>query len=80
VNGAAGGDERTGLFVMRAWIEPHHDSALRVRIVRSITVGAGGPAAEMSVHAASVDDVVSNVRSWLESLADYDEGSEAADR
>jgi hypothetical protein len=65
---------------MRAWIEPQHDRALRVRIVRSITVGIDRPGPEISVHAASVDDVVSNVRSWLESLARPENASQIAGR
>ena len=65
---------------MRAWIEPQHDRALRVRIVRSITAGAGRPPAEILIHAASIEDVVSNVRSWLESLTGSEDASEIAGR
>jgi hypothetical protein len=65
---------------MRAWIEPQHGSALRVRIVRSITAGAGRPSAETLVHAASIEDVVSIVRSWLESLTGSHEAPKIAGR
>jgi hypothetical protein len=59
------GEERTGVLVLSAWVEAHGDNGLRVRITETAPDGA---AQVTSRAAATVDDVCSLVRSWLEEL------------
>jgi hypothetical protein len=63
---------RTGVLVMRGWIEPEHETALRVRIIQSVDDQAGGGSAReqnipmATTAAATVEDAMLVVRSWLE--------------
>jgi hypothetical protein len=57
--------DRTGVLVLRAWVEPAGDDGLRVRITRTVP---GGATEAVSSAAATVDGVCSMVRGWLEEL------------
>jgi hypothetical protein len=62
---------RTGVLVMRAWIEPEHPTSLRVRIVQSMgdTIDdlAGTEAlSPATTMAATIEDAVRIVRAWLD--------------
>jgi hypothetical protein len=57
--------ERTGVLILRAWAEGNEEDGLRVRIIRSIQ---GDTTEPVSKAAATVDDVCTVVRSWLEEL------------
>jgi hypothetical protein len=58
-------EERTGVLVLRAWVEANSDNGLRVRITRTTP---GGTTEAVISAAATVDDVCTIVRSWLEEL------------
>jgi hypothetical protein len=56
--------DRTGFLYLRVWIEPRHSTKpLRARL----TGTAGGSGHEVSIAtAATVEDAVESVKSWLE--------------
>jgi hypothetical protein len=56
--------DRTGLLFLRVWVEPGHGTTpLRARITET----TGDSRHEVSVTtAATVDDAMESVRSWLE--------------
>jgi hypothetical protein len=55
--------ERSGLVLLRVWIEPGHEKGLRARLTGTV----GGSGREVSIAtAATVQDAVESVRSWLE--------------
>jgi hypothetical protein len=58
-------EERTGVLVLRAWVEADGNNGLRVRIIRTIP---GGTTEAVSSAAATVDGVCTMVRNWLEEL------------
>lgn len=63
--------ERTGVLVVRAWIEPAHENGLRARIVQTLDVTRRQ---NVVSAAATPDEVYAAVRSWLEAfLADGEE-------
>jgi len=55
--------ERSGVLVVRVWLERDPESGLRARISGS---GAGGSADQPVSAAATPDGVAAAVRSWLE--------------
>jgi hypothetical protein len=56
--------ERSGVLVVRAWIESGASEGLRVRITQIL-----GPREELTeTTAATVDQTLALVRSWLEEL------------
>lgn len=55
--------ERSGILVVRVWLEPHPGGGMRARISGS---GSGGQADEPIGTAASPEGVTAAVRSWLE--------------
>jgi hypothetical protein len=57
--------QRTGVLVVRVWIEAG-DGGLRARLTGTHDVAQGE---ETTETAATVDDVVAIVRSWVESFA-----------
>jgi hypothetical protein len=60
--------ERTGVLVLRAWVEADGDYRLRIRITR-ITGSVHDAGVEpMSTTFASTDDACAMVRVWLEDL------------
>ena len=58
-------EERTGVLVLRAWVEADGDNGLRVRITSTASDGASEVISRAS---ATVDGVCTLVRSWLEEL------------
>jgi hypothetical protein len=62
-------DERAGVAVIRAWVDPAHagegESSLRARV---ITVEHGDSEGEQEATAAGVDDVLALVREFLTGL------------
>ena len=58
-------DERSGLMILRAWLETDSGDALRVRII-STTSESGEP---RQSAASTVEGVCAQVRTWLEELA-----------
>jgi hypothetical protein len=58
-------EERTGVLVLRAWVEADGNNGLRVRITRTIP---GGTTEGVSSAAATVDGVCTMIRNWLEEL------------
>lgn len=58
-------EERTGVLVLRAWIEAGEEPNLRVRIIRLVQGDAAEP---VSLATVTIDGVCLTVRSWLEDL------------
>jgi hypothetical protein len=60
--------ERTGVLVLRVWLEPTAEdgSALRARITAEDELGSGE---RVTLAAASVDRIVEIVRGWVERFA-----------
>jgi hypothetical protein len=59
---------RTGLLVVRVWIEgDSDDDGLRARITQTVDLLSG---AELISTAATSDDVCAAVRAWLEAYLD----------
>jgi hypothetical protein len=58
-------EERTGVLVLRAWVEAGEEANLRVRIIWLVQGDAAEP---VSTAAATIDGVCMTVRSWLEDL------------
>jgi hypothetical protein len=69
--------QRTGVLVVRAWVEDDPSIGLRARIVSTVDVNQ--LESETSV-AASIDDVGRIVRAWLESLTSVPESEGQAGR
>ena len=57
--------ERTGLLVIRAWIEANGETRLRARITRMVDVDAQG---QISTVAATPEEITGTVVEWLETL------------
>jgi hypothetical protein len=57
--------ERTGVLVIRAWIEENGETRLRVRITRTLDVGRRE---EISTVAATPEEVTGAVAEWLDSF------------
>lgn len=54
--------ERTGVLVVRVWVEGDPTTGLRARITRNVDVGKRDD--EVTV-ASTVEDIEATVRSWL---------------
>jgi hypothetical protein len=63
---SGGGAQRSGVLVLRVWVEYNPVVTLRARITQSM--GEEGEASSVTV-AAGVDDVCAVVRVWLEEFA-----------
>jgi hypothetical protein len=59
---AASHEERIGVLVLRAWLEPGAEPRLRVRITHSLNVGRQEPTV---AAAATVEETEDIVRAWL---------------
>jgi len=58
--------DRTGMLIVRLWIEPNHERGLRARITQTLDATA----IEHSIAvAASVDDICAVVKLWVEDFA-----------
>lgn len=55
--------ERTGLLVIRAWIESNGQAQLRARITRTLDLEQR---AEVSTAASNRDQIVAAVETWLD--------------
>jgi hypothetical protein len=59
--------DRTGLLILRLWVEPSHDSRLRGRITHTLD----NEAAEQPVAVTdSIDVICDVVRHWVEAFED----------
>lgn len=70
-------EERTGVLVLRAWVEGTGDHGLRVRITRMMRTIQGTTVEPVSSASATVDGVCATVRAWLEELV---EGQQSCSR
>jgi hypothetical protein len=61
-------EERSGVLVLRAWVEAGGDHSLRVRITRITGTVQDATVEPMSSAFATVDDACTMVRIWLEEL------------
>lgn len=59
--------ERTGVLILRVWVEDGRADGFRARIVRTGSRGQAPPSA-----ASAVDDVLIAVRAWLDQLLETD--------
>ena len=57
--------DRTGVLVIRVWLESPTSCGLRARLIRTSDVISGECETTM---AATVDDLCDQVRTWLESF------------
>lgn len=57
--------ERTGVLVLRMWIEPGAEDGLRARITTSDDLGSEE---RTSVVAADVDEILRIVRAWVDAF------------
>lgn len=62
---AVNDEERTGLMILRAWMERDHVNRLRVRVIRLDQDQAAGAVLQAC---ASVDEACAAVRAWLVAL------------
>lgn len=59
--------DRTGVLILRLWIEANHETGLRARITQTLDTAA----AEQPVAvAANADDICAIVKQWVQSFAD----------
>lgn len=61
----AGRQGRTGLMVIRVWVDAGPGAGIRARITRSIDLKAGDTSV---AYARSVEDVATAVQSWLDAF------------
>jgi len=64
--------DRTGVLVVRMWVEPGHETGLRARITQ--TLDTSGTEREISA-ASSADEICDVMKKWTEDF----EGSALAD-
>jgi hypothetical protein len=55
-------EERAGVMIVRAWVEPGHEDRLRVRIIQLAQGEVPGPVAQACT---SIDEVCAVIRAWL---------------
>jgi len=60
--------ERTGVLVLRAWVEPTDPVRLRARITQSLEIETHG---QVVVTTAGIDAICAVVRGWLETLQSH---------
>jgi hypothetical protein len=60
-------EERTGVLILRAWVEDDHEHPLRVRITRTARDRATEPITCASV---TIEEICMVVQAWLEHLVD----------
>jgi hypothetical protein len=69
----AGQPERTGVLVLRVWVEGHTRSGVRARVTQTTDVTTSESAV---VTVESVEQVCAMVRRWLESFLARAEGED----
>jgi hypothetical protein len=58
--------DRTGMLIVRLWIEAHHERGLRARITQTLDATA----TEQSVAvASSAEDICAVVKGWVDDFA-----------
>lgn len=65
--------DRTGVLILRLWIETNHETGLRARITQTLDTMA---AEESVAVATSADDICAVVKQWVEKFADPKSGEE----
>jgi hypothetical protein len=60
--------ERSGVLILRAWVESGEGSSLRIRITGTRDV-TGGKGSDISEAASTVGQVCDVIRDWLDELA-----------
>jgi hypothetical protein len=58
--------DRTGMLILRLWIEENHETGLRARITQTLDTAVERPLAV----AASADDICAVVKQWVQDFAD----------
>jgi len=59
--------DRTGVLILRLWIEANHETGLRARITQTLaTTAIEHPVAV----AASADDICEVVKNWVQNFTD----------
>ena len=66
----AGGQQRTAVLVLRAWVEDESPQGLRVRIIRIEPDSKSASTERVISASATVDGVCATIRVWLEELMD----------
>jgi len=64
----AGSEERTAVLVVRAWTEAGAQRSLRARV--TCTLDVSEPGDEQTFTAASEQEIVKAVRSWLRAVTE----------
>lgn len=59
--------DRTGVLIVRLWIEANHEHGLRARITRTLDTMVTEHAVAV---VSSADDICSVVKQWVEDFAD----------
>ena len=59
--------DRTGVLILRLWIEANHETGLRARITQSLDSTA---AEQPLAVAASADDICAIVKQWVHEFED----------
>jgi hypothetical protein len=59
--------DRTGLLILRLWIEANHETGLRARITQTLDTMAGEQPVAV---AASADDICAIVKQWVQAFED----------
>ncbi|MEU1662253.1 hypothetical protein ABZ547_01370 [Streptomyces sparsogenes] len=59
--------DRTGVLILRVWVEGDRPDGFRARIVPT-----GGPRQAPPTAVGTVDDVLSAVRAWLDQILEPD--------
>jgi hypothetical protein len=60
--------ERTGVLVLRAWVEPGDPVRVRARITQSLEIETPG---QVVVTTVGIDVICAVVQRWLETLQDH---------
>ena len=55
-------EERAGVMILRAWVEPEHEHRLRVRLIQFRQGGSPAPVVRVFV---SADEACAVIRAWL---------------
>ena len=56
---------RTGVLIIRLWVEDSHGQNVRARIIQSMDITAEEPVA---TSASTVEDVIRKVRQWMDAF------------
>ena len=68
--------DRTGVLILRVWVEEHHETGLRARITQALDSAA----AEQPVAvAANADDICAIVKKWVQAFTDANSPNGAPD-